>query len=138
MITAGIQFLQNSLTADLSQLPIRLKDDLQHMGVLTPPNLILLDNARTLKIELYPEDNRGERIIDLVNKKSDTLGAVNHLCYSIRCMDARDKTRFLITLIMVRIIRLRKHNRTRINCANSVKSKTDKTRNADSEVGNGR
>ena len=54
MITASIQFLQNSLTADLSQLPIRLKDDLQHLGVLTPPNSILLDNARTLKIELYP------------------------------------------------------------------------------------
>ena len=68
------------------------------MGVLTPPNLILLDNARTLKIQLYPEDNRGERIIDLVNKKSDTLGAVNHLCYSIRCMDARDKTRFFNNL----------------------------------------
>ncbi len=98
MITAGIQFLQNSLTADLSQLPIRLKDDLQHMGVLTPPNLILLDNARTLKIELYPEDNRGERIVDLVIKNSDTLGAVNHLCYSIRCMDARDKTRFFNNL----------------------------------------
>lgn len=94
MITARIQFLQNSLTADLSQIPIRLHDDLQQMGVLTPPNLIMLDNARTLKIELYPEDNRGEYILDLVNKKSDTLGAVNRLCYSIRCMDARDKTRF--------------------------------------------
>lgn len=98
MITASIQFLQNSLTADLSQIPIRLHDDLQRIGVLTPQNLILLDNARTLKIELYPEDNRGERIIDLVNKKSDTLGAVNNLCYSIRCMDARDKTRFFNNL----------------------------------------
>ena len=98
MITARIQFLQNSLTADLSQLPIRLQDDLQHMGVLTPPNLIMLDNVRTLKIELYPEDNRGENILDLVNKKSDTLGAVNRLCYSIRCMDARDKTHFFNSL----------------------------------------
>lgn len=94
MITARIQFLQNSLNADLSQLPISLQDDLQHMGVLTPPNLMLLDNARTLKIELYPEDNRGERILDLVNKKSDTLGAVNHLCYTIRCMDSKDITKF--------------------------------------------
>lgn len=98
MIVARIQFLQNSLNADLSQLPISLQDDLQHMGVLTPPNLMLLDNARTLKIELYPEDNRGERILDLVNKKSDTLGAVNRLCYSIRCMDARDKADFFNSL----------------------------------------
>lgn len=98
MITARIQFLQNSLTADLSQSPIRLQDDLQHMGVLTPPNLMLLDNARTLKIELYPEDNHGEYILDLINKKFDTLGAVNRLCYSIRCMDVRDKMRFFNSL----------------------------------------
>ena len=98
MITARIQFLQNSLTADLSKLPIKLQDDLQHMGVLTPPNLMLLDNARTLKIELYPEDNRGECILDLVNKKSDTLGAVNHLCYTIRCMDSKDISKFFENL----------------------------------------
>ena len=98
MIVARIQFLQNSLNADLSQLPISLQDDLQRMGVLTPPNLMLLDNARTLKIELYPEDNRGERILDLVNKKSDTLGAVNHLCYTIRCMDSKDITKFFENL----------------------------------------
>lgn len=98
MIVARIQFLQNSLNADLSQLPISLQDNLQRMGVLTPPNLMLLDNARTLKIELYPKDNRGERILDLIDKKSDTLGAVNRLCYSIRCMDARDKTRFFNSL----------------------------------------
>ena len=94
MITASIQFLQNSLTADLSQLPVRLRDDLRNMGVLTPQDLILLDNARTLKIELYPEDNRDERILDLVNKKSDTLGAVNRLCYTLRCMDSKDVTKF--------------------------------------------
>lgn len=98
MITARIQFLQNSLTADLSQIPIKLHDDLQDMGVLTPQNLILLDNARTLKIELYPEDNRGERILDLVNKKSDTLGAVNRLCYALRCMDLKDVTKFFENL----------------------------------------
>lgn len=68
------------------------------MGVLTPQDLILLDNARTLKIELYPADNRGERILDLIDKKTDTLGAVNRLCYSIRCMDASDKTRFFDSL----------------------------------------
>lgn len=98
MIKAQIQFLQDSHIADLSQLPIVLREDLQHMGILTPPDLILLDNARTLKIELYPEDNRGERIVDLVNKKSDTLGAVNRLCYTLRCMDTRDIEKFFESL----------------------------------------
>ena len=55
MIKAQIQFLQNSHIADLSQLPIVLREDLQQMGILTPQDLIRLDNARTLKIELYPE-----------------------------------------------------------------------------------
>ena len=89
MITARINFLQNNITVNLSQTPIRLRDDLQNIGVLTSQNLILLDNSRTLKIELYPKDSCG---------KSDTLGAVNKLCYSIRCMDARDKTRFFYNL----------------------------------------
>ncbi|MDR3823943.1 MAG: hypothetical protein Q3Y24_02340 [Clostridia bacterium] len=98
MIKAQIQFLQNSHIADLSQLPIVLREDLQQMGILTPQDLIRLDNARTLKIELYPENNRGERILDLVNKKSDTLGAVNRLCYTLRCMDVRDVTKFFENL----------------------------------------
>ena len=52
MITARINFLQNNITVNLSQTPIRLRDDLQNIGVLTSQNLILLDNSRTLKIEL--------------------------------------------------------------------------------------
>lgn len=35
MITARIQFLQNSLTADLSQIPIKLHDDLQDIDRTT-------------------------------------------------------------------------------------------------------
>lgn len=98
MITAKIQFLQNSLVADLSCLPIKLHEDLQRMGVLTPQDLIRLDNARTLKIQLFPEDNYGEQLMYLIDTKSDTLGAVNELCHSIRCMDSRDKARFFDNL----------------------------------------
>ena len=98
MITARINFLQNNITVNLSQTPIRLRDDLQNIGVLTSQNLILLDNSRTLKIELYPKDSCGKYILRLIDKESDTLGAVNKLCYSIRCMDARDKTHFFYTL----------------------------------------
>ena len=62
MITARINFLQNNITVNLSQTPIRLRDDLQNIGVLTSQNLILLDNSRTLKIELYPKDSCGKYI----------------------------------------------------------------------------
>lgn len=100
MITANIQFLQNSLVADLSCLPIKLHEDLQRMGVLTPQDLIRLDNARTLKIQLYPEDNYGEQLMYLIDTKHDTLGEVNTLCHSIKCMDNRDKARFFDNLDM--------------------------------------
>lgn len=98
MITAKIQFLQSSVVADLSQLPIRLHEELQSMGVLTPQDLIRLDNSRTLKIHLYPEDNYGEQLLNLVDTNFDTLGAVNKLCHSVRCMDNRDKLKFFDNL----------------------------------------
>lgn len=74
MITARINFLNNSHIADLSRPPVEVYDRLQRAGILTAPNLIMLDNARTLKIELFSEDNTDEKILGLVNKKSDTLG----------------------------------------------------------------
>lgn len=94
MITAKVQFLQNSITADLSRLPIKLHEDLQSIGILTPQDLITLDNARTLKVDLYSEDYYGEQLLELVDRKSDSLGAVNKLCYTIHCMDNRDKNKF--------------------------------------------
>ncbi|MDO5396906.1 MAG: hypothetical protein Q4G33_10165 [bacterium] len=98
MITSEISFLDKSLTVDLSCPPIKLHRELQDMGVLTPQDLIRLDNMRTLKIHLYPNDSRGEQIIDLVSTKSDTLGELNQLCYSIKCMDRRDSDRFFENL----------------------------------------
>ena len=79
MITARINFLQNNITVNLSQTPIRLRDDLQNIGVLTSQNLILLDNSRTLKIELYPKDCCGKFIFRFIDKESDTLFYVNKL-----------------------------------------------------------
>ena len=110
MITARINFLQNNITVNLSQTPIRLRDDLQNIGVLTSQNLILLDNSRTLKIELYPKDSCGKYILKLIDKESDTLGAVNKLCYSIRCMDARAKTRFFYNQYNIRRTAGRRQN----------------------------
>ena len=94
MITARIEFLQNRFTADLSQPPIRLNEKLQNNGVLTPQNMIMLDNSRTLKIHLYPDNYMGERILELVDRKTDSLGAVNRLCHMVNCMDSRDRNRF--------------------------------------------
>lgn len=98
MITARVQFLQNSITADLSRIPVKLHGDLQSIGILTPQDLIMLDNSRTLKVDLYPEDYHGEQLLELVDRKSDSLGAVNKLCYTIHCMDNRDRNKFFESL----------------------------------------
>lgn len=98
LITAKVQFLQNSITADLSRIPVKLHEDLQSIGILTPQDLITLDNVRTLKVDLYPEDYHGEQLLELVDRKSDSLGAVNKLCYTIHCMDNRDKNKFFESL----------------------------------------
>ena len=94
MITARIEFLQNKVVTDLSEPPIRLHERLQNMGVLTPQDLIMLDNSRTLRVHLYPYNYHGERLLELVDRKSDSLGALNKLCYSINRMDSRDQDRF--------------------------------------------
>ena len=98
LITARVQFLQNSITADLSRIPVKLHGDLQSIGILTPQELIMLDNSRTLKVDLYPEDYHGEQLLELVDRKSDSLGAVNKLCYTIHCMDNRDRNKFFESL----------------------------------------
>ena len=94
MITAKVQFLQNSISEDLSRIPVKLPEYLQSIGILTPQDLITLDNVRTLKVDLYPEDYHGEQLLELVDRKSDSLGAVNKLCYTIHCMDNRDRNKF--------------------------------------------
>ena len=94
MLKGKVHFLQQSIVLDLSEPPYTMQDKLQSIGILTPPNQIKLDNARTLKVELYPEDSMGERIAALIDKTNDTLGTVNVLCCCIDGMDYRSELKF--------------------------------------------
>ncbi len=94
MITANINFLSQSVDIDLSEPPAEVQKQLQHIGVLTVPSLIMLDNARTVKINLTADDMTGENILKIIDRKKDTLGAVNKLCGYVRRMDYRDDAAF--------------------------------------------
>lgn len=94
MITAKIRFLANRIMADLTCRGSELKHNIEEMGILTPPDLIKLDNARTLQIELIPNDELGEQIYSLVNPKKDTLGTVQKVCRYAYCMNDRKKEIF--------------------------------------------
>ncbi|MBO4898618.1 MAG: hypothetical protein J5590_10010 [Clostridia bacterium] len=95
MVIASVRFLTNNLVADLTCRSADLQSNLQSIGVLTPPALIKLDNARTLQIQLTPDDNMGERICGIVNPKSDTLGNVQKLCRYAYCMNEQHKESFV-------------------------------------------
>lgn len=90
MVTANIRFLANRLMADLTCKNSELYNNLQEIGILTPPNIITLDNARTLQIHLVPDDEAGELICSIVNSKKDTLGNVQRLCRYVYCMKPRE------------------------------------------------
>ena len=94
MITANINFLSQSADIDLSEPPAEVQKQLQRIGVLTVPSLIMLDNARTVKINLTADDMTGENILKIIDRKKDTLGAVNKLCGYVRRMDYRDDAAF--------------------------------------------
>ena len=98
MITARIEFLQNKVVTDLSEPPMKLHEQLQSIGVLTPQDMILLDNSRTLRVHLYPDNYHGEQLLELVDRKFDSLGTVNKLCYTINRMDRRDRDKFFKNL----------------------------------------
>lgn len=90
MITANISFLTSAATVNLSQSPALVRKNLNDIGVLTPTANIMLDNARTLKVELYAEDNTGENILSILDRSKDTLGTLNRLCNNIQTLDYRD------------------------------------------------
>ena len=90
MITANISFLTSAATVDLSQSPALVRKNLNDIGILTPTANIMLDNARTLKVELYAEDNTGENILSILDRSTDTLGTLNRLCNNIQTLDYRD------------------------------------------------
>ena len=94
MITANVNFLSRSADIDLSEPPAEVQKQLQRIGVLTVPSLIMLDNARTVKINLTADDMTGENILKIIDRNKDTLGAVNKLCGYVRRMDYRDDAAF--------------------------------------------
>lgn len=94
MIAVGVRFLNNSFFAELTKPVSELTQRLQENGILTPPDQITLDNARTVKVELYPNDEMGVLLLKLVDKKKDTLGAINRLCYNVNRLDDRRYWKF--------------------------------------------
>jgi len=95
MLTANIRFLTNRLMADLTCKGSELQHNLQEIGILTPPSIMMLDNSRTLQIHLIPDDAIGEDILSIVNTKRDTLGSVQRLCRYVHCMNDTDRQMFL-------------------------------------------
>ena len=80
------------------KLPLNAADlqcRLNSIGILTPSNLIGLDNRRTLQIHLHANDENGKMLIQLV-KPSDTLGKVNKACNDFHCLEM--KQRLIITV----------------------------------------
>ncbi|MBE7048459.1 MAG: hypothetical protein E7393_03695 [Ruminococcaceae bacterium] len=95
MVTANVRFLTNSLEANLTCRSSELKESLEKIGVLTPFSQIRLDNARTLQINLIPNDEIGELICSIVNPRSDTLGNVQRLCRHLYCMNEQHTESFI-------------------------------------------
>ena len=95
MITAKVRFLANNLVAELTGRADEIRCGLEETGILTPLNLIKLDNARTLQVYLIPNDEAGELVVGIVNKKSDTLGNVQRLCRHIYCLNEQNRETLL-------------------------------------------
>ncbi len=95
MITANINFLTNSFTADLTCRDSELRAKLNSAGVLMQPNMIPLNNTMTLKVHLIPDDNIGEMICGIVNTNKDTLGSVQRLCRHYYCLNSRHQAEFM-------------------------------------------
>ncbi len=95
MLTANIRFLTNRLMADLTCKGSELQNNLQDIGILTPPSIMMLDNSRTLQIHLIPDNSAGEDILSIVNTRRDTLGSVQRLCRYVHCMNDSDRKMFL-------------------------------------------
>ena len=90
MITANIGFLNNNLLVELPCNAADLQNRLNSMGVLTPPNIIGLDNGRTLKVNLHANDGNGEWLMRLI-KPSDMLGKVNRACNAFYRLEVRQE-----------------------------------------------
>lgn len=95
MITASVNFFENSMTADLTCREREIQDNLNKVGVITPISQIPLNNALTLQIHLYPNDEVGKMVYDIVDFDKDTLGNVQRLCRHIYCFNQQNAQRFV-------------------------------------------
>ena len=95
MMTAKINFITNNLLVDMTCRENELRSSLQNIGILIVPNMIYLDNRRTLQIQLNANDEVGEIVKTLINTERDTLGTVQRLCRSVYCLNAKHRAELI-------------------------------------------
>ena len=95
MMTAKINFITNNLLVDMTCRENELRSSLQNIGILIVPNMIYLDNRRTLQIQLNANDEVGEIVKTLINTERDTLGTVQRLCRSVQCLKAKHRAELI-------------------------------------------
>ena len=95
MMTAKINFITNNLLVDMTCRENELRSSLQNIGILIVPNMIYLDNRRTLQIQLNANDEVGEIVKTLINTERDTLGTVQRLCRSVYYLNAKHRAELL-------------------------------------------
>ena len=95
MMTAKINFITNNLLVDMTCRENELRSSLQNIGILIVPNMIYLDNRRTLQIQLNANDEVGEIVKTLINTERDTLGTVQRLCRSVYSLNAKHRAELL-------------------------------------------
>ena len=95
MMTAKINFITNNLLVDMTCRENELRSSLQNIGILIVPNMIYLDNRRTLQIQLDANDEVGEIVKTLINTERDTLGTVQRLCRSVYCLKSKHRAELI-------------------------------------------
>ena len=95
MMTAKINFITNNLLVDMTCRENELRSSLQNIGILIVPNMIYLDNRRTLQIQLNANDEIGEIVKTLINTERDTLGTVQRLCRSVYCLNSKHRAELI-------------------------------------------
>lgn len=95
MMTAKINFITNNLLVNMTCRENELRNSLQNIGILIVPSMIYLDNRRTLQIQLNANDEVGEIVKTLINTERDTFGAVQRLCRSVYCLNAKHRAGLL-------------------------------------------
>ena len=95
MMTAKINFITNNLLVDMTCRENELRSSLQNIGILIVPNMIYLDNRRTLQIQLNANDEVGEIVKTLIDTERDTLGTVQRLCRSVYFLNEKHRAELI-------------------------------------------